>query len=547
MIEEYFNRLKKVREHYIKKYESRFNDYRRMDTAERDKYVNEKLPSLPISKELNALSKVDTLVSSDYNSLYPSAMAHHQSRWPKIETAKAILPESSDLLCDIFNKNNWKKLNKSGFFKVKYHNPDHLVLQHLAVNEEVLNENEHKYEKINRFRNGDIIDYVTSVDLEEIVRIGGVVLKFYEGFICDNLEFNPFFNFIIDMTAKRNYYKKEGKNILQSMCKAISLGSYGSCIRRDINENFKCVTENWMNAEFDDRVKNWFPLENGNYMVNIIDHVGVDDNGFSKKINSQPFHLGSFILSHSKRLMNDVILSLDGFRNHKIYNGDTDSVYIHKNDYKILNDKGLIGKDLGQSKNDYGDSAGIVYGLFLAPKVKYCITIDEFGVLSAKTTFKGYNQNINPITFKDYLNLECGQSIKNRSKLKWKREITGIQIPHRKINCDQCNENNRCESCQNQPKMNCMHCELSKSCKECLQRISRVTEYSVNINKLKRKAKNEQGYMLPYYKVENEIVHKKCSKCEIEIIPVNYIKNKTICRICHDKNMKERRKLNMIN
>ena len=511
-----------------------------MDTEERDKYVNKKLASLSISKELNGLSKVDTLVSSDYNSLYPSAMVDNDSIWPKIETAKAILPESSDLLCNIFNNNNWKKLNKSGFFKVKYHNPDNLILQHLAVNEEVFNEKLHKYEKINRFRNGDIIDYVTSVDLEEIVRIGGLVLKFYEGFICDNLEFNPFSNFIIDMTAKRNYYKK-GKKILQTMCKAISLGSYGSCIRRDINEKFKCVTENWMNTEFDDRVKNWFPLENGNFMVNISDHDGVDDNGISKKINSQPFHLGSFILSHSKRLMKDVILSLDGFKNNKIYYGDTDSIYIHKNDYNTSNDKGLIGKNLGQSKNDYGDSAGIVCGLFLAPKVKYCIIIDQFGVISAKTTFKGYNQNINAITFKDYLNLERGQSIINRSKLKWKRDITGVQIPHRKINCNQCNESNCCESCQRQPKMNCLHCELTESCKECLNRISRVTEYSVDINKLKRLPENEQGHMLPYYKTKNEINY-KCSKCDIEITPDNYIKNK-ISRLCYNKNMRERRKL----
>ena len=37
-------------------------------------------------------------------------------------------------------------------------------------------------------------------------------------------------------------------------------------------------------------------------------------------------------LSHSKRLMNDVRLALDGFKNNKIYYGDTDSVYIHEND-----------------------------------------------------------------------------------------------------------------------------------------------------------------------------------------------------------------------
>ena len=40
---------------------------------------------------------------------------------------------------------------------------------------------------------------------------------------------------------------------------------------------------------------------------------GVDDEGISKKVNSQPSHLGSYILSHSKRLMTGVILVLDGF------------------------------------------------------------------------------------------------------------------------------------------------------------------------------------------------------------------------------------------
>ena len=40
----------------------------------------------------------------------------------------------------------------------------------------------------------------------------------------------------------------------------------------------------------------------------------VDDSGYSGKINSQTCHLGSFNLSHSKRLMNDVIQATDGFK-----------------------------------------------------------------------------------------------------------------------------------------------------------------------------------------------------------------------------------------
>ena len=61
--------------------------------------------------------------------------------------------------------------------------------------------------------------------------------------------------------------------------------------------------------------------------------------------------------------MNDVILCLDGFKNINVFYGDTDSIYIHKKDYEILKTKGLLGKELFQSKNDYGKS-GLLYGLF---------------------------------------------------------------------------------------------------------------------------------------------------------------------------------------
>ena len=72
-----------------------------------------------------------------------------------------------------------------------------------------------------------------------------------------------------------------------------------------------------MKNEYDESVIERFPLRNGNIMVKIKDKEGVDDEGISKKFNSQSCHLGSFVLSHSKRLMNDGILALDGFKNKK--------------------------------------------------------------------------------------------------------------------------------------------------------------------------------------------------------------------------------------
>ena len=117
----------------------------------------------------------------------------------------------------------------------------------------------------------------------------------------------------------------------------------------------------------------------------------------------------------------------------------------------MLIEKGLVCKDLFQSKNDYGENAGLVYGLFLPPKYRYCIVIDENGILSQQTTSKGFNRNINNISSKDFLDLERGKTLKNISKLKWKRELAGIRIPHRKNGCENCDASKKCVGCEIKP------------------------------------------------------------------------------------------------
>ena len=373
LFDKYFKHINTIKNYYKEKYEAKFGDYRRINIKKLEEYIDRKVSRIPVSKKLAVIDK--------------SAMAQPDSKWPAIETAKAIRLEDSDYLCELFNNGEWKNLNKAGFSKVKYYNPENIVFQHMSVKEKVFNDRKNRYEEINRFRNGDITQHLTSVDIEEVVRSGGYIVKILEGFVCDNLEFNPFERFIIDMSNKRNKFKEENKTLLQTLTKNVSNSVYGGCIRRDIEESYKCVTQNWMKNEYDDSVIEWFPLKNGNIMVKIKAKEGVDDEGISKKVNSQPCQLGSFILSHSKRLMNDVISALDGFKNNKIYYEDTDSIYIHNDDYEVLKTKGLIGKDLYQSKNDYG-KGGILYGLFLAPKIKYCIVIDENGILSQKNAFQ---------------------------------------------------------------------------------------------------------------------------------------------------------------
>ena len=78
----------------------------------------------------------------------------------------------------------------------------------MSVTGDVFKNRKHKYEEIYRFKKGDITHYLTSIDVKEIVRSGVYFVKNLEIFICKNLEFNPFEIIIIDMTAKRNGFRK---------------------------------------------------------------------------------------------------------------------------------------------------------------------------------------------------------------------------------------------------------------------------------------------------------------------------------------------------
>ena len=94
----------------MKKKESRFSNYRRIYISKFDEYVDNKVAALPISKEVSMIDKSDLFVSSDYSSLNISAMAHKDSRWPKLETAKAINQNDSKRVCSSFNYKSWGRI-----------------------------------------------------------------------------------------------------------------------------------------------------------------------------------------------------------------------------------------------------------------------------------------------------------------------------------------------------------------------------------------------------------------------------------------------------
>ena len=92
-------------------------------------------------------------------------------------------------------------------------------------------------------RDGMIIDTLTSVDIVGIVKNRGIILEVFEGFFCHNLEYNPYTEFVTDMFEKRDSFKSQGKDLLQNLAKKIGLSVYGGNIGKNINEEYKCVTE----------------------------------------------------------------------------------------------------------------------------------------------------------------------------------------------------------------------------------------------------------------------------------------------------------------
>ena len=464
---EYKNKHFKI---FEKEYENKFDDYRNEDKDEKERYINEKLSQLPIHQLIKQIKLDELLWDFDATSLYPSAMWDEKSIYPRIETGYAYTRDMNNEIVEKFNNQTFNQ--GSAILKIKYYNPKNLIVQHIPIKEK-----EKKIE-INRMRNGYIIDTLTYVDIQEIVKIGGRVEKIYEGVIYrENFKESPFTKVIDILFKLRQKYKDEGNEVMQLLVKLLMNSLYGEQIRKDIEEKFLCKSQMWMETEYDEKVKDYWKISGINYIVKMIDDKGLEDE--IKKINTMPLHLGAFVLSNSKRIMNNFIHAINGFYTNDVYYTDCDSLYIENKHWDKLAEAGLVGKNLLQGKNDYKDG-GIFYGLFLAPKVKYCLTINKYGVIDEHKTLKGFTNVSDNLDRKEYFKMFGGDKLVAKVPLSWKKSFSqGVVIPHKMRNCHYCKKDILCDICD----------EL----------VNQNKEFSANLNELKREKPNDFGHMLPKY------------------------------------------------
>ena len=258
-----------------------------------------------------------SLMAFDATSLYPSAMIDKESEYPDAKYARAFnrLEEEQKFLY-LFNTQKFRP--RTGIFTILYKYPDNLFFQPIPAKDKIIVSN--KKQELIRFRNGVISDTLTSVDIQEIVRAGGTIINIYQGIVYErNMEKNPFNRFIKRLFDQRLKYKKEENEVGSNLVKLLMNSLYGKTVQKDINTKLHVwITQTWYSMFDPDLMINCDKINDNQWLVEMKKEQTEEAPNASNKEQDAtkllPSHIGSFILSHSKRIMNNFVHLIDGFK-----------------------------------------------------------------------------------------------------------------------------------------------------------------------------------------------------------------------------------------
>ena len=169
------------------------------------------------------------------------------------------------------------------------------------------------------------------------------------------------------------------KKTLEKLIPLIMKSLFGDTLGKDVNSKHGIKTERWMWTKIDVGVIENYKLAIGGFIIQSKNDEAVEDDESSKS-KRRPSHLGVSILSNSKKVRS-LQIQIKGIDTIGTFYKETDSSFFEKTLEKV-NEVGFYGEELGQRKNGFRN--GWVYNvLFLAPTVKFCLTIIEFGAVGA--------------------------------------------------------------------------------------------------------------------------------------------------------------------
>ncbi|ESO88728.1 hypothetical protein LOTGIDRAFT_165512 [Lottia gigantea] len=263
--------------------------------------------------------KCTKLMAFDANGLYASAMSDLDSEYPRAESGRPFRQEENKEFVKLFNEQKFRPT--TAILKVWFEYPKNMFFQPIPAKDKITFTNKEGKKETGtkiRFRNGFCHDVLTSVDIQEIVKASGRIIKIIDGIVYEeNFKTQPYRDYILILRNLRNKYKRQG-NIVGSNCmKLLGNSLYGKSIQKDINTSRHLWNEATLKANFDSHVKSYEKVNDSQYIV----EINEEEKEFipPKSTRLTPSHLGPFVLSHSTKIMNNFIRVIDGFYKPEIY------------------------------------------------------------------------------------------------------------------------------------------------------------------------------------------------------------------------------------
>jgi hypothetical protein len=204
---------------------------------------------------------------------------------------------------------------------------------------------------------GELI-IVNKYDLEDLIKFQNVEFKINSGYYFNEGFNNTITKEIEYLFSKRKELKKE-ENKCEVLYKLLMNSSYGKLIQKAHNKGVKFFNNtNDFNKYYDKHYNEM--IRAFNYDDKNKDKFKVEFKTATGDFFAEP-HLGSQILSMSKRIMNEIICLAEDL-NLMIYYQDTDSIHIEDKSIKILEqefkklyNRELIGENMGEFHSDFND------------------------------------------------------------------------------------------------------------------------------------------------------------------------------------------------
>ena len=101
---------------------------------------------------------------------------------------------------------------------------------------------------------------------------------------------------------------------------------YGKKTPKDVIEEYSCRSEYWISTKYDVRVLDYWRLPNRNFILKLGQDEDLDCETDLRI--SYSAYLSGFIFSNTKRISNNLIRELGGFKKFNVFYTDTNSLYI---------------------------------------------------------------------------------------------------------------------------------------------------------------------------------------------------------------------------